>query len=61
MATARRAAAETGGHSALILDFMLLAIPAGSGGNGWVLMEIHTDDFSSNLTMHETFVEITKA
>jgi len=40
---------------------MVGAIPAGASGNGQVLMENHADEISNNLTMHETFVEITKA
>ena len=37
------------------------AIPAGTGENGRVLMDDPAEDISNDLTMHETFVEITKA
>jgi hypothetical protein len=40
---------------------MVEAVPASTGENGQVLMENHANDISNNLTMHETFVEITKA
>ena len=60
MATVRRAAANNGGHSALINYFMEGAIPAGTGANGWVLMDNPAEDISYDLTMHETFVEISK-
>jgi len=43
-----------------MLDFMVGAIPAGSGENGQALMEIHADEVSNNLATHETFVEITR-
>jgi hypothetical protein len=43
-----------------MLDFMVGVIPAASGGNDRALMEIHADEISNNLAMHETFVEITR-
>lgn len=46
MATARRAAVNNGGHSALINYFMEGAIPAGTGANGWVLMDNPAEDIS---------------
>jgi len=39
---------------------MVRAIPADTDENGRTLMEIHADEISNNLAMHETFVKITR-